>query len=185
MLPEASEPALFAVRATMVAATVAWAMGEIGIRCSRRPERPVQDTSGAVWSRSARWSWTVGIVLALVHAWLAFEYVYDWSHRVAADETLRLATSRIGVGWAGGIYVNYAFLAVWTADVCWWWMSPASHAGRGPRLEASRRAFFLFMFLNGSVVFASGVSRIIGAISVGSVLAGSVYTWRVRSGASL
>ncbi|MGE3509605.1 MAG: hypothetical protein AB7N65_12060 [Vicinamibacterales bacterium] len=175
---------LFAVRGTMVAATVAWAVGEIGIRSSRRRERPAPESSVAVW-RWARRFWTVGVVLALVHAWLAFEYVYDWSHTVAADETLRLATSRIGVGWAGGIYVNYVFLAVWMADVCWWWLSPASHAGRGRRLETSRRAFFLFMFLNGSVVFASGASRIIGAIAVGSVLAGSVYTWRVRSGASL
>jgi hypothetical protein len=62
------------------------------------------------------------------------------------------------------------FLALWLADVCWWWLGPASHASRSLRLEMARFAFFAFMFLNGAVVFAAGIGRIVGIVSIGVVL---------------
>lgn len=166
---EVSGAMLFVVRATMVLSTVAWAMGEVWMSRPPSPHR---------WARIA---WTAGIALALVHAGLAFESVYGWSHEVAARATLRQAEDRLGAGWSGGIYVNYVFLATWLADAGWWWVAPVSHATRPRAIAAARRAFFVFMFVNGSVIFASGISRFVGAMCVLAVLIGAF----ARSGAGV
>ncbi len=152
------------VRGTMILATVAWALGEALMRRSPRSDR------------RARAIWTVGIALAVSHAVLAFQFVYGWNHDAAVAATVQQAADRFGAGWRGSIYVNYVFLAVWLADVCWWWIAPASHAARSLRLEFVRRALFTFMFLNGAVVFASGVGRLVGIAAVATVL----LAWRTR-----
>jgi hypothetical protein len=146
------------VRATMIAATVAWAGGEVLMR-----RAPALD-------RRARAIWTLGLALALVHVALAFQLVYAWDHEAAVLATAQQTADRFGQGWRGGIYVNYVFLAIWLADVCWWWLAPASRASRPPRLEAARFALFTFMFVNGAVVFASGIGRVIGIASVSAAL---------------
>ena len=140
----------------MIAATVAWAAGEA---LMRQP---------SVSDRLARAVWTLGI--ALVHVVLAFQLVYAWDHEAAVVATVRQTADRFGQGWRGGIYVNYVFLAIWLADVCWWWLAPASRASRSPRLEAARFALFVFMFFNGAVVFAAGIGRLIGIASVSAAL---------------
>jgi hypothetical protein len=142
----------------MILATVAWAVGEVLMGRS------------AAADRVARASWTVAVGLALLHVWLAFELVYAWSHEAAIEATVRQAADRFGTGWRGGIYLNYAFLVIWLADVCWWWAAPAARASRPRAIETARRALFLFMFVNGAVVFASGAGRVIGSVAVFSVL---------------
>ena len=142
----------------MIAATVAWAAGEALMRQSFASDR------------LARAIWTLGIALALVHVVLAFQLVYGWDHEAAVVATVRQTADRFGQGWRGGIYVNYVFLAVWLADVGWWWLAPASRASRSPRLEAARLGVFVFMFFNGAVVFASGLGRLIGMASVSVAL---------------
>jgi hypothetical protein len=142
----------------MILATVAWAAGEALMRRS-----PVSD-------RVARAIWTLGIALAAIHVVLAFHFVYAWNHDAAVTATVRQAADRFGWGWRGGIYVNYIFLALWLADVCWWWRAPVSHASRSPGIEAARRALFTFMFVNGAVVFAAGIGRLVGVAAVTVVL---------------
>lgn len=146
--------ALGVVRATMIVATVAWAIGEVAMRRS------------AVHDRIARAIWTVGVALALVHVVLAFWFVYGWNHEAAVAATARQAADRFGLGWRGGIYVNYLFLAIWLADVCWWWVAAASRASRPLRIERARLVFFTFMFANGAIVFASGIGRAVGIAAV-------------------
>jgi hypothetical protein len=138
----------------MLAATVAWAAGEVLVR---------QPSASA---RLARAIWTLGIALAFVHVVLAFQLVYGWDHEAAVVATVQQTVDRFGKGWRGGIYVNYVFLAIWLADVSWWWLAPASRASRSPKLEAARFGFFAFMFFNGAVVFASGIGRLLGIASV-------------------
>lgn len=150
-------PLLF-VRGTMWAATLAWAIGEIGMR--RFPHA----------SRGVRAIWTVGVALAFVHTSLAFHHVHGWSHSAAALETMRQAEERFGVGWSGGIYVNYVFLGTWLLDAGWWWFAAQSRAARARGIEAARVAFFVFMFVNGAIVFASGLGRLVGIACVGAVL---------------
>jgi hypothetical protein len=146
----------------MILATVAWAVGEALMRRS-----PLSD-------RWARAFWTMGIALALAHVVLAFQLVYAWNHEAAVAATGRQAADRFGWDWRGGIYVNYVFLALWLADVGWWWLAPASHASRPIGIEAARLALFTFMFLNGAVVFASGTGRLVGIASVVVALLGSL-----------
>jgi hypothetical protein len=153
--------ALTIVRATMILATIAWAIGEIFMRRS------------AAADRIGRRAWTIGITLAVVHVILAFEFVYAWDHAAAVSATARQAAERSGWEWRGGIYVNYLFLALWFADICWWWAAPASHASRSVRFEAARLAVFAFMFLNGAVLFASAAGRSVGIPAVVAALIGS------------
>ena len=149
------------VRGTMIVATVAWAVGEVLMRRS-----PASD-------RLARGFWSAGVALALLHVVLAFELVYAWDHEAAVAATAQQAGDRFGWGWRGGIYINYTFLALWLADVCWWWAHPASHASRSLRLETARLAVFTFMFFNGAVVFATAAGRLVGIAAVTAVLLGS------------
>jgi len=142
----------------MILATVAWALGEVLMRRS-----PSSD-------RIARAIWTFGICLAFLHVVLAFQLIYAWDHEAAVEATVRQAADRFGWGWRGGIYVNYVFLALWLADVCWWWLAPLSHVSRPLGIEATRFAFFTFMFLNGAVIFASGIGRVIGTVAVSAAL---------------
>ena len=153
---------LAVVRGTMILSTAAWAAGEALMRRTRALDR------------LARAIWTAGIALALMHVVLAFQIVYGWDHEAAVEATVQQAVDRFGWGWRGGIYVNYAFLALWLGDACWWWIAPASHASRSLRVEAGRLALFAFMFVNGAVVFASGTGRLVGMTSVTVALLASL-----------
>jgi hypothetical protein len=161
-----------AVRSTMLAATIAWAIGEALMRRSSRSDR------------LARGSWTIGIALALIHVFLAFQLVYVWDHDAAIAATVRQTEERFGWGWRGAIYVNYVFLMLWLADVCWWWLAPISHASRPNRLEQARLAVFVFMFLNGAVVFAAGAGRMVGTASVAAVLIAALLRGKPSTPAS-
>ena len=142
----------------MMVATMAWAVGEALMGRSAAADR---------WARG---SWTAGIALALVHVVLAFELIYSWDHGAAVAATAQQAADRFGWGWRGGIYVNYVFLALWLGDVGWWWLAPASRAARPSGLETARLALFAFMFVNGAVIFASGIGRMVGVAAVSLAL---------------
>lgn len=148
------------VRWTIIVATMAWAAAEI---CATRAE-----------NRQARALYTASLALALAHVVLAFHLTYAWNHDAAMLETARQTASVTGWAWGGGVYVNYAFLALWVADASWWWASPSSRARRGPAVEATRIGLFVFMFVNGAIVFAAGIGRLIGSVSVGAVIAAYV-----------
>ena len=150
------------VRITILAATIAWAIGEALMRRSLSSDR------------IARASWTLGIALALVHVALAFHVVYGWDHDAAVVATARQTGDTVGLRWGGGIYVNFVFLLVWLADVCWWWIARAAHASRSLRFERVRLAVFVFMFINGAVLFASGVGRLVGILSIAIVVLASL-----------
>jgi hypothetical protein len=148
------------VRGTMLAATMAWAIGEVLKRRSARLDR------------LSRVVWTLGVALSVVHVVVAFHFVYRWDHEAAVAATVQQSVDRFGVAWRGGIYVNYVFVILWLVDVCWWWTAPGSYQSRPLALERARFLVFLFMFVNGAIVFASGAGRVVGGISVGLALVG-------------
>jgi hypothetical protein len=155
MLPDT---AVAVVKSLMVVVVPAWAAGEILMR--RSPER----------DKLARTIWTGALALMLVHVWLAFQLVYGWDHDRAVTETARRTAEAVGTAWRGAIYVNYVFLAIWIADAWWWWANRAAHAARSRGFETARAALFVFMFVNASIVFASGLNRVIGSVSIAAVL---------------
>jgi hypothetical protein len=145
------------VRATILIATILWAWAEI-----LKILRPQQ-------VEPARRLWTAGAVLALVHAVIAFDTAYGWSHAAAVAATARQTAAVTGVSWGGGIFVNYVFVIVWLADAAWWWVAPAAYLRRPLTLERARVAFFVFMFLNGAVIFAGTAGRIVGVPAIAAV----------------
>lgn len=147
-----------AVRWTMLLSTAAWAVAEVLV------------LRGGSHQRAARAWWTCGITLALVHVALAFHVVYSWDHDAAVVDTARQTAELTGVAWRGGLFVNYAFLMIWLADASWWWIDAVSRASRPRAIESLRLALFVFMFANGAILFASGIGRIVGTLSVGAVV---------------
>ena len=98
-----------AVRGSIAAATLAWAAAE-WLRW-RRPTRGL----------TARAIWTVGAGSIIVHAVAVFHYVHHWSHDAAIAHTARQTAALTGLDWGGGLYVNYAFIALWVGDAMLWW----------------------------------------------------------------
>src|SRR5207244_1685286 len=67
------------------------------------------------WLRTARWLWTAGYVALVIHVFCAFQFFHHWSHAAAYAATARQTEQVVGLNWGGGLYVNYAFMAVWGA----------------------------------------------------------------------
>lgn len=118
----------------------------------------------------ARVLWTCGAAAFLVHAVAAFHTVYSWSHEIAWQSTAEQTAELTGWRSGSGLYLNYLFGLLWLIEVCWWWAQPISYARR-PRLVADGlELFFLFMILNGAVVFASGPVRWLGLVATAVTL---------------
>lgn len=128
---------------------------------------------------ASRLLWSAGAVLTVVHSVVAFVVFYDGSHATARAETMRQTATLTGIEFAGGIYVNYAFLVVWTTDAVWWWMAPHSYAARPKWVSWAVRGFIFFIILNGAVIFADGWARVTGVAAVATVLLNaSMPRWR-------
>jgi hypothetical protein len=147
-----------AIRGTIVLSTMAWASAEY--LNLLRPDR---------W-RAARTLWTAGALLAAAHAIAALHIVYGWNQEAAIASTARQTAAVTGLNWGGGLYVNYAFVALWLTDAALWWRSPARYIHRTRLHRSALRAIFLFMFFNGAIVFANGAGRAVGAIAVLTVI---------------
>ena len=111
---------------------------------------------------AARWLWTFGVVFFLAHVISAFTLNYGWSHQAAYAETARQTAELFKVRWGGGLYFNYAFTAIWAADVLWMWWDAPGYRTRPRWIGVSVHAFLAFMFFNATVVFASGWVRWLG-----------------------
>jgi len=106
-----------------------------------------------------RWLWTWACVTFLVHVGCAFHITHHWSHAHAFEQT------RVESGFGEGLYVNYLFMALWTADVLWWWIAPENYALRTSWIDRVFHVFLLFIAFNATVVFERGAVRYAGAIA--------------------
>ncbi len=114
--------------------------------------------------RGARLIWSLGCFLFWVHVLSAFGAFYRWSHSVALAETAKQTLAATGVSSGSGLYLNYLFALFWAADVAWWWWRPESYRARPLGLFLLLHAFFLFMIVNGAVIFVPGPRRWLGLI---------------------
>ena len=103
--------------------------------------------------RPARVYWIIGCALYLAHVAAAFQYAYHWSHEFAVQEIARQTEALFGINWGGGIWFNYAFTAIWSADALWWLIAAQSRAERPGWLGIAMHYFMAFMFVNGAIVF--------------------------------
>jgi hypothetical protein len=124
--------------------------------------------------RPARVYWIVGCAFYLAHVAAAFHYAYHWSHAVAVQETARQTEALFGLNWGGGIWFNYAFTAIWTADAFWWLIAPGSRQSRPAWIDTAVHSFMAWMFVNGAIVFPRGPARWIAA----GLAAALLLVWR-------
>jgi hypothetical protein len=83
----------------------------------------------------ARLFWTAGCLAFLLHTGCAFHFYHHWNHHAAYGATARRTAEVVGLNWGGGLYANYGFFALWTADACWWWCRPVGYLARARGLE--------------------------------------------------
>ena len=120
------------------------------------------------------WLLTCGWGLFVSHVVLSFGVHYDWSHATAYAETAAQTEALTGWRTGGGLYLNILFGVVWGLEACWWWLAPEHYATRSHRVELAMRTVFLFMIVNGAVVFVAGPRRWLGLAIVGVLL----VAWR-------
>jgi hypothetical protein len=115
---------------------------------------------------TTRLLWSGGLLFYLAHVAAAFHFVHAWSHERAMVETARQTRELFGVDSGLGLWINYAFTIVWSADALWWWMDEDGYLGRPRWIRAATQAFLAFMFVNGAVVFGQGFSRWLGVAAI-------------------
>src|SRR5688572_11673932 len=125
--------------------------------------------------------WTLGWLAFLAHVAAAFHLVHHWSHAEAAEATTRRAAELTGSPAPSGIYFNYVFLLVWSADVAWQWLAPQSYARRRWPIAWLVHGFLLFMVVNAVIVFGHGPTRWLGAAALVVLLAVTAVRFRRAS----
>jgi hypothetical protein len=163
-----------ALYATVWAAVALFVAGEAGKRQIRigagAPFAGVRPRAAWAWS-----CWAAGAILCAIHAAVAFPARYAWSHDAAVRATAAQTEAVLGVGWGGGIYVNYVFIAVWIAEAIWWRLGPDSYFARPRDLTAILRAFYFVVLANAAVVFAAPARRGAGALLIAALL--MIWLW--------
>lgn len=109
-------------------------------------------------------AWFAGAVLCAAHIAIAMSVRHGWSHDSAVRETAARAAEVYGVGWRGAVYVNYAFLIAWTAEIVWWGASPATYFQRPAAVTWMLRTFYAIIITNAVVIFASPGGRVAGVL---------------------
>ena len=123
-------------------------------------------------ARLARVAWTLGAAAFVVQVLCAFHYFHGWSHAAAFAETARQTKGLTGFDTGSGLYLNYVFLVVWVVDAAWWWRTgDDGYAGRAGWISAMLHAFFVFMIVNGAIVFGKGPVRWYGAALIAMMVA--------------
>jgi hypothetical protein len=141
---------------TIWIALLLFCAGEFG----RRRSRCEGSSAGWAW-----WAFLAGALLCAIHIGIAMRAAHAWSHESAIAATARQTQAVYGVNWGGGVFLNYAFVAVWLLEAWRWRRRPAGK--RDARVITwMTRVFFLVMILNGAVIFAAGTRRIAGALLV-------------------
>jgi len=148
-------PGELPTRLTIVLALGAYAVGAVAVLRAR---------GRAGWLTRARWAWTLGCALLLVHVACAFGFYHGWSHGAAYADTARQTAAVTGLRWGGGLFVNYIFTLGWVADVLWWWWDRASYERRPGWLNIAWHAFVVFLIFNATVVFGGTAARWFGSV---------------------
>lgn len=141
-----SNPGEFLIRNTVRLALFYWVIA-VSVRAR-----------GGMLAACQRVAWTLACIAYLVHVGMAFEHAHHWSHTVAFEHV------RQAGGFGEGIYFNYLFTIVWTADALWWWVDRVAYENRSRWLALIIHGFMLFMIVNGAIIFEQGPIRWIGTM---------------------
>ncbi|MFO0800285.1 MAG: hypothetical protein U0804_22690 [Gemmataceae bacterium] len=142
-----------AIRETAWLAVAAWALGW-----------------PRAWSGDGVWLWAWGALAAATHVAVAMHVGHGWSHADAVRHTAELS----GVG--AGVWVNYAFVAVWLADAAWLVMWGVSYRRRPRWMTWCVHGFLAFVVVNAAVVFAADWRR--GLLWAVLIVGIAARTWK-------
>ena len=111
----------------------------------------------------ARLIYTLGLAAFWLHVAAAFHFDHHWSLAIAYSHTAERTAELMGWESGLGLYVNFAFGLVWTADALSWWLAPERYVARSRWIEFFVHGIFVFMIANGAIVFGRGPVRAFGA----------------------
>ncbi len=160
----------FLTRGTIWVSIVGYAVGSVVFALSFSARKkahfavePVPRWTHREKLESARVVWTVACASLFAHFISAFQYYHGWSHAAAYRDTARQTAEMVGLNWGGGLYINYALLIIWVADIGWWWRSGLDSYRKRPwLLVASWHGLLIFIIFNSTVVFGDGIVRWLG-----------------------
>jgi hypothetical protein len=114
-----------------------------------------------------------GLALFAVHVVAAMLWYYDASLARAWAETARRTGEMTGTRSGAGLILNFVFGAVWV------WLLSRERGPTRDRLRAcdlAGHAFLLFLVIQATVVFGTGLIRPAGAIGLATLF--GVWAWR-------
>jgi len=118
--------------------------------------------------RIANGWWLLALVVFAIHIATAFHGFYEWSFRIALDETARLTEDVTGWRSSIGMWVNFAFFAALAADFS---MRIFREGGVCKTQNRVVEVLVIFMIVNGAIIFADGPVRRFGiSLLVGLVV---------------
>jgi hypothetical protein len=115
--------------------------------------------------RATRIAWTIACFSLLLHFICAYQFYHDWSQDSAYSETARQTDVVVGLNWGGGLFINYSVLLIWLADIAYWWLAGVdSYQQKLWTLRKIWHAFLIFIIVNATIVFKSGLVRWVGLV---------------------
>lgn len=97
--------------------------------------------------------WSAGCALLWTHMVLAFHVEHHWSWLHAYQHTAQRTAEVAGLHWGGGLYINFAFAALWAADCILLWTARRRGASLPRTCRWIIHALLAFIVFNATVVF--------------------------------
>jgi hypothetical protein len=149
------------VRGTIWTALALFVAGEAGRQLALTRGRPVP------WALPV---FASGALLCALHFVAVFQWHHAWSHESAVAATAVQTAALFGIGWGGGVWFNYVFLALWAGDAIAWARDPLSATRPPSRGAWIRRSFYALIIVNAAVVFVPWPMQVLG-VAICAVLA--------------
>lgn len=121
-------------------------------------------------SPGPRYLWLAGCACSWLHLAAVFHFAHNWSHQAATEHIAERTAMVVGWAFGAGIWFNYLFNLLWLTDALWWTLQPKNYCARPAWQNLSIHGFLLFMVVNATVVFETGLSRWLGTVGVLSVV---------------
>lgn len=116
--------------------------------------RNVQDSSGKR-ETIYYFSWLFGSVMITLHILASYGLAHGWSHAAAIEATAEESEQVTGIRAGWGVYVNFAFAAVWMG----YSTAMATHGRRWPSIDKIVFWFTALIIVSAAIVFETGVVR--------------------------
>lgn len=121
-----------------------------------------------------RFAWLFGATMIVLHILTSYGIAHDWSHTAAVQATAEESEQVTGIRAGWGVYVNFAFTAIWLG------YSVAMVFGRRRWLGIDPLVFWFTVAIvfSATVVFEAGAIRWLSATGFVALAVSWVWSWR-------